>query len=217
MMKKLLYLLALESLALLALPAQAQFVASMPIAESQATKQAGHQGVLGTLRVLGNTIVKKGTDTQAVIKQLTNQTAEMHDEWYSSLLKINSVVRDYRRVQNIWTYQSRIMNLYTQNMSTLRQSPYLTPTQVQGMVRGYTVLLADNVGLLDDLTVILTPNGAKMTDAQRLKFINKISDKVVHQYELVAYFTKRNQALAAQQEQATRESQLLKKLYGLSN
>lgn len=216
-MRKLLPLLLITGLALLALPARAQFVASMPIAESQATKQAGHQGVLGTLRVLGNTIVKKGTNTQAVIKQLTNQTAEMHDEWYASLLKINGVVRDYRRVQNIWTYQSRIMNLYTQNMGTLRQNPYLTPTQIQGMVRGYTGLLAENVGLLDDLTVILTPNGAKMTDAQRLKFINKISDKVEHQYALVAYFTKRNQAIASQQSKAARDKQLIKQLYGLSN
>jgi hypothetical protein len=215
-MKKLLYLLALGALVLVAMPAQAQIV-YMPIAEGQAKKQAGHQGFLTSLRALGNTIVKKGTNTQAVIKQLTNQTAEMHDEWYASLLKINSVVRDYRRVQNIWTYQSRIMSLYTQNMSTLRQNPYLTPTQMQGMVRGYTVLLADNVGLLDDLTVILTPNGAKMTDAQRLKFINKISDKVEHQYALVAYFTKRNQAIASQQSKAARESQLLKELYGLSN
>jgi hypothetical protein len=215
-MKKLLYLVALGGLVLLALPTQAQIV-YMPIAEGQAKKQAGHQGVLGTLRVLGNTIVKKGTSTQAVIKQLTNQTAEMHDEWYSSLLKINSVVRDYRRVQNIWTYQSRIMSLYTQNMSTLRQNQYLTPTQIQGMVRGYTVLLADNVGLLDDLTVILTPNGAKMTDAQRLKFINKISDKVEHQYALVSYFTKRNQAIASKQSREALDRQLIKQLYGLSN
>ncbi|WP_022821554.1 hypothetical protein [Hymenobacter norwichensis] len=216
-MKKLLCFLALGGLALVALPARAQFVVTMPIAEKQATKQATHQGFLTTLRALGNTIVKKGTNTQAVIKQLTNQTAEMHDEWYSSLLKINGVVRDYRRVQNIWTYQSRIMSLYTQNMSTLRQNQYLTPTQIQGMVRGYTVLLADNVGLLDDLTVILTPNGAKMTDAQRLKFINKISDKVEHQYALVAYFTKRNQAIASKQSREALDRQLLKQLYGLSN
>jgi hypothetical protein len=215
-MRKLLYLVAFGGLVLLALPAQAQIV-YMPIAEGQAKKQAGHQGVLGTLRVLGNTIVKKGTSTQAVIKQLTNQTAEMHDEWYSSLLKIGGVVRDYRRVQNIWSYQNRIMSLYTQNMSTLRQNQYLTPTQIQGMVRGYTVLLADNVGLLDDLTVILTPNGAKMTDAQRLKFINKISDKVEHQYALVSYFTKRNQAIASKQSKEALDRQLIKQLYGLSN
>jgi hypothetical protein len=216
-MKKCLCFSSLAGLALLALPAQAQFVASMPIAEGQATKQAAHQGVLTSLRALGNTIVQKGTNTQAVIKQLTEQTAQMHEEWYSSLLKINSVVRDYRRVQNIWTYQSKILTLYTQHMSSLRQNPYLTPTQIQGMVRGYTVLLADNVGLLDDLTLILTPEAAKMTDAQRLKFINKISDQVVHQYQLVAYFTQRNHAIAAQQTRAARDHQLLKQLYGLTH
>jgi hypothetical protein len=120
-------------------------------------------------------------------------------------------------VQTIWSYQERILTLYTQNMTQLRQHPYLTPAQVQGMARGYTVLMSENVALLDDLTVILTPDAAKMTDAQRLKYINKLSDKVIHQYQLVSYFTARNQAIAAQQTQAAKDTQVLKKLYGLAN
>ena len=211
-MGKLLFLLVL---ALAARPAHAQLVISAPIAEGQAAKQAGHQGFLTILRDLGNTIVKKGTDTQAVIKTLEDQTVQMHDEWYASLLKINAVVSNYQQVKKIWSYQDRTLSLYTENIAQLRSSPYLTPAQVQGMVRGYTVLLAENVGLLDDLATILTPSAAKMTDAQRLKFINRISDKVTHQYELVAYFTKRNQAIATQQTQDARDAQTLKKLYGL--
>ncbi|QNE42228.1 hypothetical protein F1C16_21620 (plasmid) [Hymenobacter sp. NBH84] len=211
-------LLLLPLLVLLYRPeARAQAVVWMPIAEKQATKQATHQGFLTALRELGNTIVKKGTNTQAVIKTMTDQTAQMHEEWYTSLLKINSVVRDYQRVKNIWSYQDRILSLYTQNITQLRSNPYLTPTQIQGMVRGYTVLMTENVGLLDDLTTILTPGAAKMTDAQRLKFINRLSDKVTHQYELVSYFTKRNQAIAAQQTKAAQDSKLLRQLYGLSN
>lgn len=214
-MRALLSLAVLAGLGLAARPAHAQFVISAPIAESQATQQAGHQGFLTILKDLGNTIVKKGNDTQAVIKQLEDQTASMHDEWYSSLLKINSIVADYQQVKRIWDYQSRTMSLYTQNIAQLRASPFLTPTQVQGMVKGYTVLLSENVGLLDDLTTILTPGAAKMTDAQRLKFINKLSEKVTHQYQLVAYFTKRNQAMVTEQSAAARDNLTLKKLYGL--
>ena len=214
-MRKLLTLVVLAGLGLAARPVRAQFVISAPIAEGQATKQAGHQGILTVLKDLGNTVVKKGNDTQAIIKSLEDQTVQMHDEWYSSLLKINSVVANYQQVKSIWSYQNRTMSLYTQNIGQLRANPYLTPTQIQGMVKGYTTLLAENVGLLDDLTTILTPGGAKMTDAQRLKFINKISDKVTHQYQLVAYFTKRNQTIATQQTQAAQDAQTLKKLYGL--
>jgi hypothetical protein len=214
-MRKLLTLAVLAGLGLAARPAHAQFVISAPIAEGQATKQAGHQGFLTILKDLGNTVVKKGNDTQAIIKTLEDQTVQLHDEWYTSLLKINSVVTNYQQVKKIWSYQNRTLDLYTQNIGQLRANPYLTPTQIQGMVKGYTVLLAENVGLLDDLTTILTPGTAKMTDAQRLKFINKISDKVTHQYQLVSYFTRRNQAIASQQSQAARDTQTLKKLYGL--
>lgn len=206
---------ALGALLLATRPARAQFVVTVPIAEKQAVQQAGHQGFLTVLKELGNTIVQEGTSTQTVIKTLEGQTASMHEEWYASLLKISSVVSNYEQVKRIWDYQDRTLSLYTQNIAQLRQSPYLTPAQVQGMVRGYTVLITENVGLFDDLTTILTPGAAKMTDAQRLKFINKISDKVTHQYQLVAYFTKRNQALATAQGQAARDTQTLKKLYGL--
>jgi len=214
-MRKLLTIAALLMLGLLARPARAQLVISAPIAESQATQQAGHQGFLTILKDLGNSVAKNGNDTQAIIKSLEDQTVQMHDEWYSSLLKINSIVANYQQVKSIWAYQDRTISLYTQNISQIRANPYLTPTQIQGMVKGYTVLLAENVGLLDDLTTILTPGAAKMTDAQRLKFINKISDKVTHQYQLVAYFTKRNQAMASQQTQAAKDAETLKKLYGL--
>jgi archaellum component FlaG (FlaF/FlaG flagellin family) len=214
-MRKLLLLVVLVGLGLAAHPARAQFVISAPIAEGQAEKQAGHQGILTVLKDLGNTVVKKGNDTQAVIKSLEDQTVQLHDEWYTSLLKINSVVSSYQQVKSIWNYQNRTMSLYTQNIGQLRSSPYLTPTQIQGMVKGYTVLLTENVGLLDDLTTILTPGAAKMTDAQRLKFINKLSDKVTHQYQLVSYFTKRNQAIVTEQAQAARDNLTLKKLYGL--
>lgn len=214
-MGKFLTLACLGTLGLLARPAHAQLVISAPIAESQATQQAGHQGILTALKGLGNAIVKDGNDTQTIIKSLEDQTTSMHEEWYSSLLKISSIVANYQQVKSIWSYQSRTMGLYTQNIAQLRRNPYLTPTQMQGMVKGYTVLLSENVGLLDDLTTVLTPGTAKMTDAQRLKFINKISDKVMHQYQLVAYFTKRNQAIATQQTQAVQDAQTLKKLYGL--
>ncbi|MGI4734805.1 MAG: hypothetical protein ACRYG7_06445 [Janthinobacterium lividum] len=214
-MRPLALLLALGALGLAARPARAQFVVSVPVAEKQAEKQAGHQGFLTVLKDLGNTVVQKGNDTQAIIKTIENQTVQLHDEWYASLLKINAVVANYRRVKTIWAYQDRTLSLYTQNIAALRSSPYLSPAQIQGMVRGYTVLIAENVGLLDDLATVLTPAAAKMTDAQRLKFINKISDKVTHQYQLVAYFTKRNQALADQQALAAQDNLVLKKLYGL--
>lgn len=214
-MRKLLILTILGMPGLLARPAHAQLVITAPIAESQATQQAGHQGFLTALKGIGNAIMKSGNDTQGLIKSLEDQTASLHEEWYASLLKINSVVSDYQQVKRIWDYQDRTLSLYVQNIGQLRQNPYLTPTQIQGMVRGYTVLITENVGLFDDLTTILTPGAAKMTDAQRLKFINKISEKVTHQYQLVAYFTKRNQVLATAQEQAARDIQTLKKLYGL--
>lgn len=60
-MGKLLTLAALGALGLLARPAQAQLVITAPIAENQATQQAGHQGFLTVLKGLGNAIMQDST------------------------------------------------------------------------------------------------------------------------------------------------------------
>lgn len=214
-MKKHLSMLGVVAGLLLAAPAAyAQAVVWVPIAESQAKAQVGHQGFLTTLKAIGNTIQDAGNDAQAITATVTKVTSEMHDEWYSGLLKVGGIVRDYKRVRSMWDYQQRILTLYSQNITTLRQHPGLTPRQVQAMVKGYTALLTENVNMLDDLSSILTPQMAKLDDADRMKMINKLAVRIEHQYQLVSYFTRRNYAIAQAQEGQNIEQRLLTSLYG---
>ena len=214
-MKKLCSLLSLIAGSLLAAPAaHAQWVITAPIAESQARTQVVHQGFLTTLKAVGNTIQDAGNDAQTVITTVTQTTADLHDEWYSSLLKVGGMVRDYKRVKSIWTYQQRILDLYLANIKTLKEHPALTPVQVQAMVKGYTILLTENVNMLDDLSSILTPQMAKLDDADRLKLINKLAGRIEHQYQLVSYFTKRNYAIAEAQDKESYDKKILHSLYG---
>ena len=214
-MKKLFSWLSLVAGTLLAAPAAyAQLVISAPIAESQARTQVVHQGFLTTLKFIGNGIQDAGNDAQGVITVVTQATADLHDEWYSSLLKVGGMVRDYKRVKSMWIYQQRILDLYLANIKTLKEHPALTPAQVQAMVKGYTILLTENVNMLDDLSSILTPQMAKLDDADRLKLINKLAGRIEHQYQLVSYFTKRNYAIAEAQDKESYDKKILHSLYG---
>lgn len=214
-MKKLITFLGLAVGILLSRPACAQFVISAPIAEHQATEQAGHQGFLTAMKAVGNVIQDAGNDAQRIIAVMSDATASLHEEWFTSLLKVGGVVRDFRRVQAMWAYQQRIIDLYTQNIATLRKHPALTPAQIQAMVQGYTVLLNENVQLIDDLSGILTPQMVQLTDAQRMKHINQLADRLEHQYQLVSYFTRRNYAIASAQDKESYDKILLRSLYGV--
>lgn len=213
-MKKHLSVLGVVAGLLLAAPAAQAQIVWVPIAESQAKAQVGHQGFLTALKAIGNTIQDAGNDAQAITATVTKVTSELHDEWYSGLLKVGGIVRDYKRVRSMWTYQQRILDLYSKNIVTLRQHPGLTPVQVQAMVKGYTTLLTENVSMLDDLSSILTPQMAKLDDADRMKLINKLAGRIEHQYQLVSYFTRRNYAIAQAQEGQSTERRLLTALYG---
>jgi hypothetical protein len=132
------------------------------------------------------------------------------------LLQVSQTVRTYRRVQHIFERQTAIITIYSNHVGRFKQDPNLTPAQVAGMVRGYTTLIQESAGYLDELTAIVSPAKSKMTDAERLELIDALDDKVTHQYELVSYFTRRNIAIAMQQQQAQKDRQTIKQLYGLT-
>lgn len=217
-MKKTQILLCVAALCLLGTPAaQAQAVISAPILEGTNFIQTGLQATLKALSTRANTLVKSGVVEQVLTKGFTEKNMLLAKNWYDGLLQVSQTVRTYRRVQHIFERQTAIITIYSNYIGRFKADPNLTPAQVAGMVRGYTTLIQESAGYLDELTAIVSPAKSKMTDAERLELIDALDDKVTHQYELVSYFTRRNMAISMQQGQAQRDRQTLKQLYGLAN
>ncbi len=213
-MKKLLVIFASLVLVLLARPvAQAQFL--IPIAESESRKQIGHQGFMGILRTTAKKLIGQGVDQQKLTAQLTDQNMNLHKEWYASLLSVSSAVRNYGRVAHIFENQGRIIAAYSANISLFVQNPSVAPSQLAVMRTGYIELIKESGTILDDLADVMRPSHANMTDAQRIKAINKIDERMTHQVQIVNYFTRRNTAIMALQAQETAEMKAIKALYGV--
>ncbi|GAB2452499.1 transposase [Hymenobacter qilianensis] len=217
-MKKTQILLCVAALCLLGTPAaHAQAVVSAPILEGTNFIQTGLQATLKALSTRANTLVNNGVVEQVLTKGFTEKNMLLAKQWYDGLLQVSQTVRTYRRVQHIFERQAAIITIYSNYIGRFKADPNLTPAQVAGMVRGYTTLIQESAGYLDELTAIVSPLQAKMTDAERLELIDALDDKVTHQYELVSYFTRRNLAISMQQGQAQQDRQILKQLYGLAN
>lgn len=213
---KSLLLFLVGGLLLLARPAHAQLplpIVTIPIAESQSRTQIGHQGIMGALRTVGKSLIGDGNAQQAGTKGLLDQTVALHKTWYDGLLLVTSAVRDYRGVTRIFNYQVKILTTYQRGIQQFTSDPNLTPDQLQRTVQGYAVLMKGSAELLDELSTIMTPQSAQMTDAQRFKFIDKIETRMQEQYGLVDYFTRRNVAISGQQGQKTQDLKTRLALY----
>ena len=215
-MKKTQFTLCLAALCLLGKPsAHAQAVVSAPILEGTNFIQTGLQATLKALNAHANDLANDGVVEQVLTKGFTEKNMLLAKDWYDGLLAISNTIKTYRRVQHIFERQTAIITIYSNYIGKFKADPNLSPSQVTGMVRGYTVLIQESAGYLDDLSAIVSPAKSKMTDAERMELIDALDDKVTHQYDLVNYFTRRNMAISSQQGSAARESATLKQLYGL--
>jgi len=215
-MKKTQFTLCLAALCLFGAPAaRAQAVVSAPVLEGTNFIQTGLQATLKALNSKANILANDGVVEQVLTKGFTEKNMLLAKDWYDGLLAISNTIKTYRRVQHIFERQTAIITIYSNYIGKFKADPNLSPAQVAGVIRGYTLLIQESGTYLDDLSAIVSPAKSKMTDAERMELIDVLDDKVTHQYDLVNYFTRRNMAISTQQGQASKDAVTLKKLYGL--
>lgn len=180
--------------------AQLPAVISAPIAEKSSRTQITHQAVSASLLAAGKKLAGDVAAVSGQIKGVMDQTQQLHDAWYSSLLQVSAGVRNYRRVQEIYQAQALMLNQYAGAIPDLRRRG-LDAGQLAAAGQVYGALLQENVGLLSELAQVLSPGRAKMTDPERLEFINKLADQMATQQQVMTYFTSKCRTVAQQQNQ----------------
>lgn len=203
-------ILTLGLLALVVSRASAQLVVTAPVLEVQSGVQTGLQNTMKVLSNQANLLVSQGVGEQELTKVFSEKNMLMAKNWYDGLLSVSSAVRDYRRVRNIFEKQTRIITTYSQAIETFRKSPVVTPGQLSTMTTVYGKMLLESANTISDLSTVISPAVFKMTDAERLRFIDQLDAKITKQYELVDYYTRRNMYCLrlAQQKQQDEKSVL---------
>lgn len=189
-------------LALIAGPAYAQLpaVISAPIAEKSSRKQIFHQGISATLLGQGKGLAADMKQVSGQIKGVIDKTQALHDQWYSSLLQISAGVRNYRRVKEIYTHQGDMIIQFSNVIPELR-TKQLSPVQLTEATMMYQAILTENIALLGELAGIMNAGQSKMTDPERIEFIDNIADRIEKQHNVMNYFSNKCRAIAQQQAQ----------------
>jgi hypothetical protein len=213
-MKTRITLLGLAMLGLGITKASAQLVVTAPVLEVQSGVQTGLQNTMKGLSSAANVLVKAGVKEQELTKVFSEKNLQLAKTWYDGLLQVSSAVRSYRRVQSVFEKQGRIIQNYSTAIETLRQSPYVAPEQLSAMTTIYTKMLTESANTLSDLQTIVSPAMLKMTDADRMRFIDKLDAKITDQLGLINYFTQRNLVQMHLAEQKAQDAQALNALMG---
>jgi hypothetical protein len=185
-------LLSLGLIGLSTARASAQLVVTAPVLEVQSGFQTVLQNTMKGLSSAANVLVDKGVQEQTLTQVFSEKNMVMAKTWYDGLESISSAVRNYRRVQNIFTKQSSIISQYSDVIMQLRQSPYISPQQLADMTTMYGKMMGESANTISDLQIIVSPAMLKMTDAERMKFIDQLDAKITDQANLVNYYTQRN-------------------------
>lgn len=205
-------LLLLALLGLCASRASAQLVVTAPILETQSGVQTGLQNTMKVLSNQANKLVSQGVGEQQLTKVFSEKNMLMAKTWYDGLLAVSSAVRDYRKVRLIFSKQTAIITEYSQAIEVLRKSAFVRPEQLAAMTATYSKLLLDSSNTISDLQTVVSPALFKMTDAERMRFIDQLDAKITEQAALVDYFTRRNLVMMQQQQQQAVDAQSLNAL-----
>jgi hypothetical protein len=198
-------------LALFAAPAYSQSIISAPLAESQSRKQIAHQGVSTTLLGQGKLLAGDMKVVSGKIKGIMDKTQQLHDQWYSSLLQVSAGVRNYRRVREIYSHQSEMIAQFSALLPELR-TRHLSPTQLGEASLVCQGILQENITLLGELSGVLSAGRAKMTDPERIEFIDNIADRIGEQHSLMNYFSTKCRAIAQLQAQQVQDREAMNAL-----
>lgn len=208
-MKKKVTILGLAILALSVGKASAQLVVTAPVLEVQSGVQTGLQNTMKGLSKAANVLVKAGVKEQELTKVFSEKNMMLAKNWYDGLMQVSSAVRSYRRVQSVFEKQGKIISTYATAIETLRQSPFVKPEQLGQMTTVYTKMLTESANTLSDLQTVVSPAMLKMTDAERMRFIDKLDVKISHQLGLINYYTERNFVQMHMAEQKAQDAQAL--------
>ena len=82
---------------------------------------------------------------------------------------------------------------------------------------GYTKLLEESSGLLEELKTVVNANGLSMSDKERMDVIDRVYRDVKDYRNLVAYYTNRNISVSYLRAKEKNDTKRILSLYGSAN
>jgi hypothetical protein len=167
------------------------------------------KGILSDMKT-GYQIYNQGYGT---ISGLAKGNFNLHNIYLTGLLAVSPSVRNYGRVAEIILQQASLVSEYKRANTAFKQSGSFSVSELGYMSDVYTRLINQSLDNLDELNTILSDSKLRMSDAERLKGIDRIYGSSTDQLQCLRAFNRQGIILSLQRSKDLNDIQALKKLY----
>lgn len=201
------FLIMVVAMAAIALPSQAQWVTFDPSNLAQSIINAT-KNIVQTSSTASN-MINNFKETVKIYEQ--------GKKYYDALKSVNNLVKDARKVQQTILMVGEISDIYVNNFQRMMRDKNYTVEELGAIAFGYTKLLEESAGLLNELKGIVNVSGLSMSDKERMDLINGIYVNVKDYRNLVNYYTNKNIAVSYLRSKKTSDTDRVMALYGNAN
>ena len=133
------------------------------------------------------------------------------------LKSVNKLVKDARKGSEIILMVGDVSEIYVTNFQKMLGDDNFSPEELDAIAFGYTKLLEESSGLLEELKTVVNANGLSMSDKERMDVIDRVYRDVKDYRNLVAYYTNRNISVSYLRAKEKNDTKRILSLYGSAN
>lgn len=167
------------------------------------------KGILSDMKT-GYQIYSQGYGT---ISGLAKGNFDLHNVYLNGLLAVSPTVKNYSRVAEIILQQASLVSEYKRANNAFKQSGSFSASELSYMSDVYTRLINQSLDNLDELNTILSDSKLRMSDAERIKGIDRIYTSSTDQLQCLRAFNRQGIMLSLQRAKDNNDIQTLQKLY----
>lgn len=142
---------------------------------------------------------------------------EQSKKYYDALKSVNNLVKDARKVREIILMVGDVSDIYVTNFRKMMGDENFSPQELDAIAYGYTKLLEESNGVLQDLKQVVNMSTLSMTDKDRMDVVDECYREMQRYRNLTSYYTNKNVAVSYLRAKKKNDMDRVMKLYGNEN
>ena len=139
---------------------------------------------------------------------------QQYKKYYDALKSVNNLVKDARKVSEIILMVGDVSEIYVTNFQKMLGDENFSSEELDAIAFGYTKLLEESNGVLQDLKQVINVSTLSMTDKDRMDVVDDCYARMRRYRNLVNYYTNRNIAVSFLRARKKNDLDRVLKLYG---
>lgn len=173
------------------------------------------QGIVNTTKQ----IVQTSSTASNMLKsfQETVKIYEQGKKYYDALKAVNNLVKDARKVQQTILMIGEISDVYVISFQKMLRDPNYTVEELGAIAFGYTKLLEESNGVLQEMKEVVNITTLSLSDKERMDVVDRCYNSVKKYRNLVGYYTNKNIAVSYLRAKKKGDTNRVLALYGDTN